>query len=87
MGISRHARRSLFLRQMQGRRDISSMRYKIQILDALGGWIVVITDYTVLSKYGAPQVHNYSMGPAEIKVADLQHILGDLYRQVSESTP
>lgn len=63
------------------------MRYKIQVLDSLGGWIVVITDYTTLGRFGAPDVSSFYLEPDDIKVADLQHMLGDIYRQVAESTP
>jgi len=63
------------------------MRYKVQVLDSLVGWMVVLTDYTQLSKHGLPSVTYFMIDALDVKVADLQHILGDFHRQVSESTP
>lgn len=63
------------------------MRYRIQIERLVLGYFVVIgvydNDYTIKPK----EVVHYTIPWADLKVDDIQHVLEQIYRQVSEQTP
>ena len=63
------------------------MRYKVQIIDNLFGWLVTVTDYTNLSAETGADVRYFTIERNDVKVADMQHLFGEVHRLVSESTP
>lgn len=63
------------------------MRYKVQILDSLGGLIVVITDYVDTGRRGIPSSTMYAISDGEIHTDRLEEILCRLGMLWGESHP
>lgn len=61
------------------------MRYKVQILDSLGGYLVVISDYGTLTAKRTPTVSMFAIDRPDHHHFALSEILGQLQAAVVES--
>ena len=63
------------------------MRYRIQIERLVIGYFVVVSTYDEPYRDRAKDVQHFTIPWDDLKVDDLQHVLEQIYRQVSETTP
>lgn len=61
------------------------MRYKVQILDSLGGYLVVISDYGTLTPKRTPTVSMFAIDRPDRDHLALSEIIGRLQAAVAES--